>query len=392
MRKYIKIIDILIITIFLILLKVPFTVAFFVAFIVFLGFYAFRVYDNENMINYNSNLIRNAIGTIIGYVGTLIFYFALENFINRYMLIYLFIFNTFALSLLHLIEYKIYTKHANIKKFLILGDSKGIENILSEIEKKTMNKIKFVDTEDYDNLLIVDPKIKRNGENVEYLPNLCEYYLKRIPIEVLSKFSEYYEVTLNNPLESPSKRIIDIIISVVLMILFSPFMLIISFFILIEDGLPIIFEQKRIGKDEKSFKMIKFRSLKEAKIDKNNPNGEIEKRVLKIGKFIRFTRLDESLQFINVLKGDMSIVGSRPEMEEFHLKMNGKIPFYSKRLKLKPGITGWAQINYKHTSTIKDYIKKTEYDLYYIKNRNLMLDLQIMLKTFETMIGMKGAR
>ena len=392
MRKYIKIIDVLIMTIFLFLLKVPFIVAFFVAFIIFLGFYSFRVYDNENMLNYNSNLIRSAIGTIIGVVGTLIFYFMLEPYINRYILLSLFFFNTFILSFVHLIEYKTYTKHANIKKYLILGDPKGIENLLNEIEKQTMNKVKFVNSGNYDKILIVDSKITRDGEKVEYLPNFCEYYLKRLPIELLNKFSEYYEVALNNPLESPSKRIIDIVISITLTILFSPLMLIIALFILIEDGIPIIFKQKRIGKAETPFEMIKFRSLKAAKINKINPNGEIEKRVLKIGKFIRFTRLDESLQFINVLKGDMSIVGSRPEMEEFHLKMNDKIPFYSKRLKLKPGITGWAQINYKHTTTLEDYIKKTEYDLYYIKNRSLMLDLQIMLKTFETMIGMKGAR
>jgi lipopolysaccharide/colanic/teichoic acid biosynthesis glycosyltransferase len=88
----------------------------------------------------------------------------------------------------------------------------------------------------------------------------------------------------------------------------------------------------------------------------------------------------------------MSIVGSRPEMEEFHKEMKEKIPYYSYRLDTNPGITGWAQINYKHTTTLEDYIKKTEYDLYYVKNRTLLLDIQIMLKTVETMFGMRGAR
>jgi len=92
------------------------------------------------------------------------------------------------------------------------------------------------------------------------------------------------------------------------------------------------------------------------------------------------------------LKGDMSIVGPRPEMVEFHQLVSNQIPFYNYRLKLNPGITGWAQINYKHTTTLEDYIKKTEYDLYYIKNRTIFLDFQIMLKTLETMIGMRGAR
>jgi lipopolysaccharide/colanic/teichoic acid biosynthesis glycosyltransferase len=221
---------------------------------------------------------------------------------------------------------------------------------------------------------------------------------------------------------------------------------------LIEDGLPIVFRQNRIGYKGKTFKLHKFRSLKnideklsskyirggdhesgeelrnepvegskgfsqsakqpkgqnakgsgdlqpptsnfqqESQSDSYTPNDDIEQRVLKIGKITRKTRLDETLQFWNVLNGTMSIVGSRPEMEEFHKEMKEKIPYYSYRLDTNPGITGWAQINYKHTTTLEDYIKKTEYDLYYVKNRTLLLDIQIMLKTVETMFGMRGAR
>jgi lipopolysaccharide/colanic/teichoic acid biosynthesis glycosyltransferase len=205
---------------------------------------------------------------------------------------------------------------------------------------------------------------------------------------------------------------------------------------LIEDGLPIVFRQNRIGYKGKTFKLHKFRSLKniaegisskcfrggdhesgeefrdasaegsnafnqqqttnnkqqESQSDSHTPNDGIEQRVLKIGKITRKTRLDETLQFWNVLNGTMSIVGSRPEMEEFHKEMKEKIPYYSYRLDTNPGITGWAQINYKHTTTLEDYIKKTEYDLYYVKNRTLLLDIQIMLKTVETMFGMRGAR
>ena len=112
----------------------------------------------------------------------------------------------------------------------------------------------------------------------------------------------------------------------------------------------------------------------------------------KSGKIIRKLRLDELPQFWNIIKGNMSIVGPRPEMLEFHNMMSNQIPFYNYRLKLNPGITGWAQIHYKHTSTLEDYIKKTEYDLYYIKNRNIFLDIKIMLKTVETMLGMRGTR
>ena len=169
-------------------------------------------------------------------------------------------------------------------------------------------------------------------------------------------------------------------------------MFIIGLCILIEDGKPIVFKQKRVGKNGQIFIMNKFRSLRQAEINPNNPNEDIEKRVLKTGRVIRKFRIDELPQVFNILKGEMSIVGPRPEMVEFHQLMSNQIPLYNYRLKLNPGITGWAQINYKHTSTLEDYIKKTEYDLYYIKNRSVFLDFQIMLKTLETMIGMRGAR
>jgi len=153
-----------------------------------------------------------------------------------------------------------------------------------------------------------------------------------------------------------------------------------------------VFRQERVGKNGKIFIINKFRSLRQAEINPNNPNKDIEKRVLKVGKVIRKFRLDELPQVFNIFKGEMSIVGPRPEMIEFHNLMSSQIPFYNYRLKVNPGITGWAQIHYKHTSTLEDYIKKTEYDLYYVKNRTIFLDIQIMLKTLETMIGMRGAR
>jgi len=241
----------------------------------------------------------------------------------------------------------------------------------------------------------VKPQIERykaEGMDIQYLPAVAEKYLKRIPIEVAQKFKEYYDVVFQNVQSSPSQKILDGFASMILLILSSPFMLVIGLCILIEDGKPMVFRQERVGKNGKIFIINKFRSLRQAEINPNNPNEDIEKRVLKIGKVIRKFRLDELPQVFNILKGDMSIVGPRPEMVEFHQLVSNQIPFYNYRLKLNPGITGWAQINYKHTTTLEDYIKKTEYDLYYIKNRTIFLDFQIMLKTLETMIGMRGAR
>lgn len=310
-----------------------------------------------------------------------------------------------------------------VKNYLVIGKQEEIGHIMQEISEKTLHKIRFTQyinpnpttldkiikqngqttSHIIHGIVITDPELeksvkpqiqnyKEEGMDIEYLPNMAEKYLKRIPIEVAQKFKEYYEVVFQNVQPSPSQKIIDKFFGTLLLIIFSPFMLIISLAILIEDGKPIIYKQKRMGKDEQIFIINKFRSLKEAEIDPNDPNKDIEKRVLKSGKIIRKLRLDELPQFWNIIKGNMSIVGPRPEMLEFHNIMSNQILFYNYRLKLNPGITGWAQINYKHTSTLDDYIKKTEYDLYYIKNRNIFLDIKIMLKTVETMLGMRGTR
>jgi lipopolysaccharide/colanic/teichoic acid biosynthesis glycosyltransferase len=186
------------------------------------------------------------------------------------------------------------------------------------------------------------------------------------------------------------------IFAIIGIIIGSPIMAILAIAILVESGRPVIFKQKRIGTNMEPFTFIKFRSLKnlsETELEKlNNPNATIKQRVTKAGKLMRKFRIDELPQFFNVLNGTMSVIGPRPEMPAYHNQCLENIPYYSLRYKMKPGITGWAQINYKHTSGLEDYKIKTEYDLYYIKNRSILLDLQITLRTIETMLGMRGAR
>ena len=413
---------ILLMNIFFLHLSVP--IAIISSLIIYLGIYSFRVYDTQTMKSYTESLIKTTVGTLISFILILILYFFLSKYFNRYFFLSNLLFTILILPILHKIEYNIYEKSMPVKNYLVIGKKEEIGHIMQEISEKTLNKIRFTQyinpnpitldeiikqndqqtkSQIIHGIVITDPELekhvkpqlqhyKKEGMEIEYLPNMAEKYLKRIPIEVAQKFKEYYEVIFNNIQFSPAQQILDKFFGSLLLILFSPFMLIISISILIEDGRPIIYKQKRIGKNEKIFIINKFRSLKEAEINEYNPNEDIEKRVLKTGKVIRKFRLDELPQFLNIIKGDMSIVGPRPEMIEFHNLMSGQIPFYNYRLKLNPGITGWAQICYKHTSTLEDYIKKTEYDLYYIKNRNIFLDLQIMLKTLETMLGMKGAR
>ena len=407
------------------LLRFPIWVSIVASLIIYLGLYSFRVYDKDTMKSYTESLIRTLLGTIIGFVGVLIIYFFLDNFFNRHFFSANLIFTIFLLPILHKVEYNIYEKYLPVRNYIVIGRKENVGHIMDEISQKAMNKMIFVQyinpspvtleklvsegksakehTAKIHGIVVADPQLekevkpqieryKAEGLEIQYLPTIAEKYLKRIPIEVAQKFKEYYDVVFQNVQSSPSQKILDGFASMILLILSSPFMLVIGLCILIEDGKPMVFRQERVGKNGKIFIINKFRSLRQAEINPNNPNEDIEKRVLKIGKVIRKFRLDELPQVFNILKGDMSIVGPRPEMVEFHQLVSNQIPFYNYRLKLNPGITGWAQINYKHTTTLEDYIKKTEYDLYYIKNRTIFLDFQIMLKTLETMIGMRGAR
>jgi lipopolysaccharide/colanic/teichoic acid biosynthesis glycosyltransferase len=161
---------------------------------------------------------------------------------------------------------------------------------------------------------------------------------------------------------------------------------------LFEDGRPIIFKQQRVGKDGKSFTMYKFRTMRNVRVDQAKFATQEQDRILKIGHIIRPYRLDELPQFFNVLKGEMSVVGPRPEQIDFVKEYSQEIPGYDFRHIVKPGITGWAQIRYKYSASMEETKQKLSYDLYYVKNRTIFLDLKIMLHTLETIVFRRGAK
>ena len=156
---------------------------------------------------------------------------------------------------------------------------------------------------------------------------------------------------------------------------------------------PILYRQLRVGLNGKTFKVIKFRSMR---TDAEKAGAMMalanDNRVTRVGWFIRKTRIDELPQLFNVLKGQMSFVGPRPERPEFVNKFNETIPYYGERHRLKPGITGWAQLCYPYGSNYQDAIEKLQYDLYYVKNYSIFLDLLIILQTLEVVLWGKGAR
>jgi sugar transferase (PEP-CTERM system associated) len=193
-----------------------------------------------------------------------------------------------------------------------------------------------------------------------------------------------------------SKRAFDVLASLALLAVSWPIMLLTALAIVLESGwrAPVFYHQVRVGKNWRLFKVIKFRSMRtDAEKDgKARWATRNDDRVTRVGRFIRKTRIDELPQLFNVLKGEMSFVGPRPERPEFVEKFAETIPYYSERHRVKPGITGWAQLCYPYGSNYQDAIEKLQYDLYYVKNYSLFLDFLIMLQTIEVVVWGKGAR
>ncbi|HEX7036352.1 MAG TPA: TIGR03013 family XrtA/PEP-CTERM system glycosyltransferase [Pseudomonadales bacterium] len=201
---------------------------------------------------------------------------------------------------------------------------------------------------------------------------------------------------VGNGWRTVTKRTFDVLASGVLLLLVWPVMLLVALAIWIEGRLkdPILYVQERVGLDGRSFNVLKFRSM----VPNAESAGEAvwaqqnDPRVTRVGAFIRKTRLDELPQLFNVLRGDMSFVGPRPERPMFVEELATKIPYYQQRHRVKPGITGWAQLCYPYGASVDDAKEKLQYDLYYLKNHSLLLDLIILLQTVEVVLVGDGAR
>jgi sugar transferase (PEP-CTERM system associated) len=192
------------------------------------------------------------------------------------------------------------------------------------------------------------------------------------------------------------ERVFDIVASFVLLILASPFMLLTALAIKLSEGprASIFYRQVRVGQYGKPFRLLKFRSMSEnAEADgKAQWAQKNDNRVTRVGAFIRNTRIDELPQILNVLRGEMSFVGPRPERPEFVAELNERIPYYRERHSIKPGITGWAQLCYPYGSSEQDATEKLQYDLFYVKNHSLLFYIAILVQTVEVIVWRKGAR
>ena len=229
------------------------------------------------------------------------------------------------------------------------------------------------------------------GTRIFNVSEFYERYLFKIPLKFLDRAwfatsAEYGLINQEVPLRV--KRLIDVFIACLLLVLTSPLMLLAALAIFLQDRGAVFYSQMRTGMQDKPFKIYKLRTMiKEAEKD-GVPQwaSKNDSRITPLGKFLRLTRIDELPQLFNVLWGDMSFIGPRPERPEFVQELEKNIPLYSYRHAIKPGMTGWAQVMYQYGASEEDTRKKLEYDLYYIRNYSLMLDVFIVLRTFRVVL------
>ncbi len=189
------------------------------------------------------------------------------------------------------------------------------------------------------------------------------------------------------------KRTIDLTLSLLLAVMALPLMVVTTLLVLIEDGRPVLYRQERVGENGHTFVLSKFRSMRRDAEKGGTPiwAKDGDDRVTRVGRFIRKTRLDELPQLWNVIRGDMSFVGPRPERPFFVEQLSQEIPFYQQRHAVKPGLTGWAQVKYRYGSSREDAMEKLRYDLYYIKHLSVVFDLTIVFDTVKVVLFRKGA-
>jgi len=263
-----------------------------------------------------------------------------------------------------------------------------INNNISEII--VTNSFKGVD----DKLARILIPLLRKGYSIKSYSHIYEDLTKKVPVQhIENDFYCYFPFSKShsNKLYKTFHKLIDLIfgaIGICFLIVIIPFIFLINLFY--NKG-PIFYKQVRIGKDGKYFSLYKLRTMvTDAEQKGVQWATRNDSRITQFGKILRKTRLDETPQFINVFKGEMSFIGPRPERPKFVEELKQQIPFYEIRHVIKPGLTGWAQVNAKYASSTEDTLEKLQFDLYYIKNRNIFLDLRVVLKTFTTVIFFRG--
>ncbi len=278
-----------------------------------------------------------------------------------------------------------------------VGPHLGVPGDLREVAAREKPELIVVGLAERRNQLPVYDllELRMAGVKVEEITSLYETVMLRVPVQSIRPSQMLYANELGpNPNSILMQRVYSFVAALAGTVLTAPVMLLVWLLVRMTSEGPAIYSQRRVGFNGREFQVYKFRSMY---IDAEARTGAVwamkdDPRITPLGKWLRKLRLDELPQFINVLKGDMVIVGPRPERPEFVKVLTERIPFYGLRHHVLPGITGWAQINHKYGDTIEDTITKLEYDLYYLKNVSLSLDLYIVFNTVKVMLLSRGAQ
>ena len=233
---------------------------------------------------------------------------------------------------------------------------------------------------------------KVRGVHVTEASEFFEELTGQLPVRNLRPSALIFSPGFRRPrFFNSTRQAIERAEALVLLVLAIPFLMLGVLLILLEDGLPLLFRQERVGENDKTFTLYKLRTM-QRDAEHVGPVSNGDPRVLRVGRFLRNSRIDELPQLFNVLRGDMSFVGPRPERPCFVEKLATLIPYYWDRHTVKPGITGWAQVRYGYSSSVEESEIKLRYDLYYVKNMNFWLDVQIVLDTAKVILFGRGAR
>jgi sugar transferase (PEP-CTERM system associated) len=277
---------------------------------------------------------------------------------------------------------------------IVLDDIEALDRYATELDIEMI----ILANEEEDARLPLEPLIACKLAGIEIKDRLSFYEQVRGYVELTSVRSEWIIFSDGfrggSGIERIAKRLLDLAVSLLVLAVATPAMILVALLVKLTSRGPVFYRQQRVGMNGKPFDLFKFRSMRvdaEASgapqwAQKNDP------RVTPIGSFLRKTRLDELPQVLNVLSGSMSFVGPRPERPYFVEQLSAEVPFYRERHCVKPGITGWAQIQYPYGASVEDARRKLEYDLYYIKNYSLFLDLLIILQTMRVILFPSGAR